>query len=153
MSITLNDGAATFYPYIYVIITSYARWMNSVTSEAICPAIKKNVRNVFSWKKIVEFDSHWILWLSEEIRLKSAPIILTRTYFYRVVAYYFIFITGIKRILVYSLLLAFMVTSSNGNIYAFIIDPLCREFTGHRWIPRTKASDAEPWCFLWSAPQ
>ena len=56
MSITLNDGAATFYPYIYVIITSYARWMNSVTSEAICPAIKKNVRNVFSWKKIVEFD-------------------------------------------------------------------------------------------------
>ena len=23
--------------------------------------------------------------------------------------------------------------------------------TGHRWIPRTKASDAELWCFLWSA--
>ena len=29
--------------------------------------------------------------------------------------------------------------------------PLCGEFTGHRWIPRTKASDAELWCFLWSA--
>ena len=29
---------------------------------------------------------------------------------------------------------------------------LCGEFTGHRWIPRTKASDAELWCFLWSAP-
>ena len=28
---------------------------------------------------------------------------------------------------------------------------LCREFTGHRWIPLTKASDAELWCFLWSA--
>ena len=27
---------------------------------------------------------------------------------------------------------------------------LCGEFTGHRWIPRTKASDAELWCFLWS---
>ena len=26
------------------------------------------------------------------------------------------------------------------------------EFTGHRWIPRTKASEAELWCFLWSAP-
>ena len=25
---------------------------------------------------------------------------------------------------------------------------LCGEFTGHRWIPRTKASDAELWCFL-----
>ena len=25
------------------------------------------------------------------------------------------------------------------------------EFTLHRWIPRTKAIDAELWCFLWSA--
>ena len=24
---------------------------------------------------------------------------------------------------------------------------------GPRWIPRTKASDAELWCFLWSAPE
>ena len=31
---------------------------------------------------------------------------------------------------------------------------LCEgEFTGHRWIPLTKASDAELWCFLWSTPQ
>ena len=26
------------------------------------------------------------------------------------------------------------------------------EFTGDRWIPRTKASDAGLWCFLWSGP-
>ena len=24
---------------------------------------------------------------------------------------------------------------------------------GHRWIPLTKASDTELWCFLWSAPE
>ena len=30
--------------------------------------------------------------------------------------------------------------------------PLCGEFTGHRWILRTKASDAELCGFLWSAP-
>ena len=30
--------------------------------------------------------------------------------------------------------------------------PFVRGFTGHRWIPRTKASDAKLWCFLWSAP-
>ena len=36
--------------------------------------------------------------------------------------------------------------SSNGN------GPLCGEFTGHQWIHRTKASDAEFWCFLWSTP-
>ena len=29
--------------------------------------------------------------------------------------------------------------------------PLARESTGHRWIPYTKASHAELWCFLWSA--
>ena len=32
-----------------------------------------------------------------------------------------------------------MMTSSNGNIFR-IIDLLCWEFTGHWWIPRTKAS-------------
>ena len=44
-----------------------------------------------------------------------------------------------------------MMTSSNGNIFR-VSGPLCGEFTGHRWIPRTKANDAELWCFLWSAP-
>ena len=41
-----------------------------------------------------------------------------------------------------------MMTSSNGNIFR-VTGLLCVEFTGHRWIPRTKASDAELWCFLW----
>ena len=29
--------------------------------------------------------------------------------------------------------------------------PFVREATGHRWISLTKSSDAELWCFLWSA--
>ena len=33
-----------------------------------------------------------------------------------------------------------------------VTGPSCGEFSGHRWIPRTKASDAELWCFIWSAP-
>ena len=41
-------------------------------------------------------------------------------------------------------------TSSNGNIF-LVNGHLCEEFTGHRWIPRTKASDAKLWCVLWSA--
>ena len=40
----------------------------------------------------------------------------------------------------------YLMTSSNGNFFR-IIGPLCWEFTGHRWIPGTKASDAELWCF------
>ena len=43
-------------------------------------------------------------------------------------------------------------TSSNGNIFR-VTAHLCGEFTGLRWIARTKASDAELWCFLWSAPE
>ena len=34
----------------------------------------------------------------------------------------------------------------NGNIVR-VTGHLCGEFTGHRWIPRTKSSDAELWCF------
>ena len=43
-----------------------------------------------------------------------------------------------------------MMTSWNGNIFC-VTGPLCGEFTGHRWIPRTKASDAEFWYFFLSA--
>ena len=40
-----------------------------------------------------------------------------------------------------------MMTSSNGNIFR-VTGHLCGEFTGDRWIPRTKASEAELWCFF-----
>ena len=43
-------------------------------------------------------------------------------------------------------------TSSNGNIFR-VTGPLCGEFTCHRWIPLTKASDMELRCFLWSATE
>ena len=49
-------------------------------------------------------------------------------------------------------------TSWNWSI--FLVTGLLRglplnsgEFTGYRWIPCTKANDAELWCFLWSAPE
>ena len=38
------------------------------------------------------------------------------------------------------------------NIFR-VTGPLWEESTGHRWFPLTKASDATPWCFLWSAPE
>ena len=46
--------------------------------------------------------------------------------------------------------LSLMMTSSNRNIFR-VIGLLCGEITGHRWIPLTKASNAELWGFLWSA--
>ena len=45
-----------------------------------------------------------------------------------------------------------MMTSSNGSIFR-VIGPLWGESTGHRWIPLTKASDADLWSFLWSEPE
>ena len=41
-----------------------------------------------------------------------------------------------------------MMTSWNGNIFR-VTGPLCGEFTGHRWIPLTNASDAKLWCIPW----
>ena len=43
-----------------------------------------------------------------------------------------------------------MMTSSNWNIFR-VTGPLWGGTAGHRWIPFTKPSDAELWCFLWSA--
>ena len=31
--------------------------------------------------------------------------------------------------------------------------PFVRGIHRSRWVPRTRASDAEPWCFDWSAPE
>ena len=45
-----------------------------------------------------------------------------------------------------------MMTSWNGTIFRET-GPLCGEFTGNRGIPLTTASEAELWCFLWSAPE
>ena len=46
----------------------------------------------------------------------------------------------------------FMMTSTNGNIFR-VTGPSGGELTGHRWIPLTKASDAELWYFLWTVPE
>ena len=43
--------------------------------------------------------------------------------------------------------LELMMTSSNGNIIR-VRGPVCGEFTGHRWIPLSKASNVEHWCYL-----
>ena len=45
-----------------------------------------------------------------------------------------------------------MMMSSNGNIF-HVTGPLWGDFTGDQWIPVTKASDVELWCFLWSASE
>ena len=41
-----------------------------------------------------------------------------------------------------------MMTSSNGNIFR-VTDSLWGEFAGHRWVPLTKASNADLWCFFY----
>ena len=37
--------------------------------------------------------------------------------------------------------------------FSAVLAPLCGEFTGHQWIPFTKASDTELWYFLWSTSE
>ena len=44
-----------------------------------------------------------------------------------------------------------MMTSSNGNLFR-VTGLLYGIFTGHPWLPLTKASDAELWCFFYLSP-
>ena len=54
----------------------------------------------------------------------------------------------------YEMFMSSCLKSCKNSIILFrITGLLCREFTGHRWIPHTKASDEGIWCFLWSAPE
>ena len=34
-----------------------------------------------------------------------------------------------------------------------VLRSFVRETTSHRWIPLTKASDSDPWRFLWCSPE
>ena len=70
------------------------------------------------------------------------------------VYYYFFFRLGSTNSLATPevIMSSLMMTSSNGNIFR-VTSYLCGEFTRHRWIPCTKASDRELWCFLWSPPE
>ena len=45
-----------------------------------------------------------------------------------------------------------IMTPSNGNFFR-VPGHLCGEYTSHRWIPHTKASEVELRYFLWSAPE
>ena len=45
-----------------------------------------------------------------------------------------------------------ILTSPKENIFG-VTGPLWGESSGYQWIPLTKASDVELWCFLWSAPE
>ena len=45
-----------------------------------------------------------------------------------------------------------IMASSNGDLFHVTV-PLWGESIGHRWIPLTKASDAELCSFHWSAPE
>ena len=56
----------------------------------------------------------------------------------------------VKRLLIHDKTTS-MMSSSNGDIYR-VTGRLCGEFPGHRCITHTKASDAELWYILWSAP-
>ena len=47
----------------------------------------------------------------------------------------------------------YMMASPNGNIFRVTVFYEGNPRGGHRWIPFTKASDAELWYFLWTSPE
>ena len=100
---------------------------------------------VFVDERIFIFDEWKILpWLKYSLYLSNFRIPISMVVNYRHISNISHTLVGNKRV-DHSDVVG-MMTSSNGNII-HVTGYLCGEFTGHRWIPRTKASDAELWCF------
>ena len=55
-----------------------------------------------------------------------------------------------KHIMTSNGIITTMMTSSNEN-NCHVTGHFLGEFTGHQWVSLTKVSNAELWCFLWSA--
>ena len=81
------------------------------------------------------------------------PQICMQPFIHVVISFYYWWQEGLQIVYNIDKVLACcnMKASSNGNIFR-VTGPLLGEFIGYRWIPLTKGSDTELWCFLWSAP-
>ena len=88
------------------------------------------------------FDGSFIVSNFDYCHLKGSPFILHNTNYVQRV---FLNISRNSRESINKM--HSMMTSSNGNFFR-VIGRLCGGFTGHRWIPLTKASDAELWFFF-----
>ena len=130
----------------------------STSRDNMAAIFQTTFSNGFSWMKMYEFrlKFHWSLFLGVQLTIfqhrfrqwlgadQAASYYLNQwwsVYWHTCVTRGFSELTRLS-----------MMTSSNGNIFR-VTGHLCGKFTGPRWIPRTKASDAELWCFLWSASE
>ena len=64
----------------------------------------------------------------------------------------YLFVDFMSAIILPVIISVIMMTSSNGNVF-FGTGPLWGDFTGHGGFPSQRTSDAELWCFLWSASE
>ena len=99
-----------------------------------------------STENIVSLNWMDVVFISNVIHI-SKTMLVTGDYLHMCSWYSWIILMNILRMPI-----NFMMTSSNGNIF-HVTGPLCGEFTGHLWISLTEAGGAEPWYFLWSAPE
>ena len=108
------------------------------------------------WHANLYIRSHvWNWWIDHKTRIKASKYykVLTALLHYYKYFHCFHFENITVNLYVLALTISlYMMTSSNGNIFR-VTGHLCGKFTGPRWISRTKASDAELWCFLWFTPE
>ena len=118
---------------INIPYASHMNWANRAVGVIYSHTKDTNLYRKNLWSRkyysfwnmlIVKPDYFWLL-LSNYTSTQQMPRIRTRFYMIHNIMETFFRVTG----------------------------PLCGEFIGHRWIPLTRASDAEFLCFLWSAPE
>ena len=125
-------------------------YLNSMKLNKCMDKWKNHSENDYLWLHIHARNSHELCWNTWHHWVDFLSLLLKQTYR--------IFLTHIVMLqcgqdITHWLkhIFSHKMTSPNGNIFG-VTGLLCGEFTDHRWIPLTKASNAEFWCFLWSAP-
>ena len=145
-------------------------WLTHWGRDKMAAIIQTTFSNAFSWMKMYEFRlrfhwslflrvqlsifHHWFRWWLGAGQVRSHYLNQWWLVYWRTYASLGLneLRMGWLGIDIVQTIWVHMMTSSHGNIFC-VTGLLCGEFAGHRWIPPTKASDAERRCFLWSPSQ
>ena len=130
------EWISNFIPHFPGHVITYLCWAKSLHMLAKGAPVRKTHLRTNSFRIVVWEDSMWV----------HLAVVVTPAPGRPHVGPMNLAIWGGTKI-DWQIIIIIIMTSSNGNIFR-VTGHLCGEFTGPRWIPRTKASDAELWYFF-----
>ena len=144
-----NNCSDTFYK-AWACIPSWWLFHKMTTKfpEALQYECIKHLSDYYWWYHAKPFME-----LSCENIIANAHALYTNNNYSESCSWYLVTCFGLMyQGVIRSTIALYMMPLSNGNIFR-VTGPLWGEYKYHRWVPLTKASDRELWCFLRSTPE